>query len=134
MLNPHYGLNQPFCSAHTPSREALSSSDTFITGQIVCLENGKARLASTPAEGIGAEFVFEPNKKNWSGTVPTIRGIFEASTDQYDTTSIIDRSLLVARAGVLSLANGNGSEDVYAIARAIGAPSGGVLRFETIKL
>ena len=138
MLRPLYGLNLPYNTACTPSREASDPNAVFVAGQFVKLVNGKAVLAATPADGPGSEIVFEQNNKNWQGVVPTISGLLEAETDQYVTASnIVDRSPLVTRNGVLDLADvaalGTGhteNEVAYVIGFAIGAPVGGVLRYK----
>jgi ribosomal protein L10 len=130
MLQINYGLNQPFCSAHTPTRQ-VSGTPVFVNGQWVKLVNGLAVLCTAPSDFLGAEQAFEPNNKNTAGVLTTIVGIYEGTTDQYVTASnIIDRSKLVIRNGLLDLANGNGSEDTYQVAQAIGAPANGVLRFK----
>jgi len=131
MFQVHYGLNQPFCSAHTPSRQ-VSGSTVFVNGQWVKLVNGLAVLATDPADGLGAEQAFELNNKNTAGVLTTIDGKYEGSTDQYVTGSVIvDRSLLVVRNGLLDLAVG-GTEEAEAVAMAIGVPANGVVRYKRI--
>ena len=132
MLQPLYGLNQPYNAASTPARTPLSSSATFISGQFVKLTNGKIELATAPADGLGSEIVWEPTGVTWGGATPTIMGFIEALTDQYVTaSSIIDRSLLVTRNGLLDLAVG-ATEQAQAVAMAIGAPANGVLHFKRL--
>jgi hypothetical protein len=131
MLQVNYGLNQPFCSAHTPTRQ-VSGSTVFVNGQWVKLVNGLAVLATTPVEGLGAEQAFEPNNKNAAGVLTTIDGIYEATTDQYNTGSTYtDRCLLVVRNGLLDVA-GVDPEPAQAVAMAIGVPANGTIRYKRI--
>ena len=128
MLRPLYGLNLPYNTACTPSREALDPNVVFVSGQFIKLTNGLADLAVAPSDCIGSEVVFEQNNKNWSGTVPTIFGLLEAETDQYNPSSTyVDRAFLVTRNGVLDVAAP--AELPYAIAYAIGVPTNGVLTY-----
>lgn len=132
MLQIYYGLNQPFSSAHTPSRE-VSGTTVFVNGQWVKLVNGLAVLATAPADCIGAEQAFEPNNKNTAGILTTVDGMYEGGTDQYVTGSTYtDRALLVIRNGLLDIAAGGGGENAFAVAMAIGVPTNGVLRFKRI--
>lgn len=131
MLQVNYGLNQPFCSAHTPSRQ-VSGTTVFVNGQWVKLVNGLAVLATAPADGLGAEQAFEPNNKNTAGVLTTIRGIYEGTTDQYVTASTYtDRCPLVCRNGLLDLAVG-ATEIAEAVAQSIGVPANGVLRYKRL--
>ena len=133
MLQIHYGLNQPFCSAHTPSRQ-VSGNTTFVNGQWVKLVNGLATLATLPADFLGAEQAFEPNNKNTAGILTTIDGMYEASTDQYVTASTYtDRCKLVIRNGLLDVSAG-GAEDAQAVALCLGVPANGVIRYKRIGL
>lgn len=132
MLQVHFGLNQPFCSAMTPTR-TVSGNTTFVNGQWVKLVAGLAVLLSAPADYLGAEQAFEPNNKNVAGMLTTIDGIYEASTDQYVTaSSYTDRCLLVVRNGLLDVSAGSG-EDGYAVAMAVGVPADGKLRYKRIR-
>ena len=134
MLQVYYGLNQPFCSAHTPSRE-VSGTTVFVNGQWVKIVNGLAVLATAPTDNVGAEQAFEPNNKNTAGILTTIDGSYEAGTDQYVTGSIYsDRCKLVIRNGLLDIANANASEDAYQVGMAIGVPVNGVLRYKRVGL
>jgi hypothetical protein len=131
MLQVHYGLNQPFCSAHTPSRK-VSGSTVFVNGQWVKLVNGLATLAAAPTDNVGAEQAFEPNNKNTAGVLTTLDGLYEASTDQYVTaSSYTDRCNLVIRNGLLDVSAGAG-EDPYTVAIAIGLPANGVIRYKRV--
>lgn len=131
MLQIHYGLNQPFCSAHTPTRE-VSGTTVFVNGQWIKLVNGLATLATAPSDNKGAEQAFEPNNKNTAGVLTTIDGLYEGSTDQYVTGSVYtDRCNLVIRNGMLDVSAGAG-EDPYTLAMAIGVPANGVLRYKRI--
>ena len=132
MLQIHHGLNQPFCSAHTPSRQ-VSGNTVFVNGQWVKLVNGLAVLATAPADGLGSEQSFEPNNKNTAGVLTTIEGMYEASTDQYVTGSVYtDRCMLVVRNGLLDIAAGG--EEALAVAMCIGVPANGVIRYKRIHL
>ena len=132
MLQIHYGLNQPFCSAHTPTRQ-VSGNTVFVNGQWIKLVNGLATLQTAPADFMGAEQSFEPNNKNAAGVLTTIDGMYEASTDQYvGGSNYADRCKLVVRNGLLDLANANSSEDAYVVAMAIGVPANGVLRYKRV--
>ena len=134
MLQINYGLNQPFCSAHTPSR-TVSGATVFVNGQWVKLVNGLAVLATAPTDFFGAEQAFEPNNKNTAGVLTTIDGMYEATTDQYVTGSVYsDRCKLVIRNGLLDIANANASEDTYAVGMAIGVPANGTLRFKRVNV
>jgi len=136
MLQVNYGLNQPFCSAHTPSRQ-VSGTTVFVNGQWVKLVGGLAVLATAPADGQGSEQAFEPNNKNTAGILTTIEGIYEATTDQYVTASTYtDRCLLVVRNGLLDVASlASGSiEASQAVAMAIGVPANGTIRYKRINL
>ena len=132
MLQIHYGLNQPFNSAFTPSREPSVATATFVVGSWIHLTNGKAVAA-----GVGdtnCEIVFEPNDKNATHVVPTISGHFEASTDQF-TGSIADNDYLKMGAlGVLVAETTPATRTVFTIAQAIGAAVAGssLLRFKTV--
>jgi hypothetical protein len=131
MLQINYGLNQPFCSAHTPTRQ-VSGNTVFVNGQWVKLVNGLAVLATTPADGLGSEQSFEPNNKNTAGVLTTIRGIYEGTTDQYVTASTYtDRCLLVTRNGLLDVAVG-ATELAEAVAMAVGVPANGTLRYKRL--
>lgn len=132
MLQIHFGLNQPFCSAHTPSRQ-VSGNTVFVNGQWVKLVNGLAVLATAPSDGLGSEQSFEPNNKNTAGVLTTIEGMYEASTDQYVTGSVYtDRCMLVVRNGLLDVAAGG--EEALAVAMCIGVPANGVIRYKRIHL
>ena len=131
MLQVNYGLNQPFCSAHTPTRQ-VSGTTVFVNGQWIKLVNGLAVLATAPADGLGAEQAFEPNNKNAAGVLTTIDGMYEATTDQYVTASVYtDRCALVVRNGLLDLAVG-ATEIAEAVAMAIGVPANGTIRYKRI--
>jgi hypothetical protein len=131
MLQINYGLNQPFCSAHTPTRQ-VSGTTVFVNGQFVKLVNGLAVLATTPADGLGSEQAFEPNNKNTAGVLTTIRGIYEGTTDQYVTASTYtDRCALVIRNGLLDVAVG-ATEIAEAVAMAVGVPANGTLRYKRL--
>jgi hypothetical protein len=133
MLQINYGLNQPFCSAHTPTRQ-VSGSTVFVNGQWVKLVNGLAVLATAPADGQGAEQAFEPNNKNTAGVLTTVDGFYEATTDQYVTGSVYtDRCLLVVRNGLLDVAVG-GTEQAEAVAMAIGVPANGTIRYKRVNV
>lgn len=133
MLQIHFGLNQPFCSAHTPTRQ-VSGNTVFVNGQWIKLVSGLAVLATAPADGVGAEQAFEPNNKNTAGVLTTIDGSYEASTDQYVTGSVYsDRCLLVIRNGLLDVSAGGG-EDALAVAMSVGVPANGVIRYKRINL
>jgi hypothetical protein len=131
MLQIHYGLNQPFSSAHTPTRQ-VSGNTVFVNGQWVKLVNGLATLATSPADYLGAEQAFEPNNKNTAGVLTTIDGIYEASTDQYVTASTYtDRCVLCIRNGLLDLA-ANATEIEQGVAICIGVPANGVIRYKRL--
>lgn len=132
MLQIHYGLNQPFNSAFTPTREPNVAGTSFEVGTWIKLVNGKAVLAGA-GDGAGAEIVFEPNAKNATGDVPTICGIFEATTDKFTATSIIDGSFLkIDAGGILVAETVPATQTLLSVAMAVGAPSGGLLRFKKI--
>ena len=131
MLQIHYGLNQPFCSAFTPSREPASPTAVFVVGSWISLTNGKAVAAG--AGDTGCEIVFEPNDKNATHVVPTISGHFEASTDQF-VGSIADGDYLKMGANGLLVAEAvPATKTVLTIAKAQGAAVAGtsLLRFKT---
>ena len=131
MLQVHYGLNQPFGTAKTPTRK-VSGNTTFVNGQWVKIVNGLATLATAPSDNLGVEQAFEPNNKNAAGVLTTIDGLYEGSTDQYVTASTYtDRAKLVIRNGLLDVSAGGG-EDALAVAIAIGVPAGGILRFKRV--
>lgn len=132
MLQIHYGLNQPFCSAHTPSREPASPTAVFVVGSWIKLTNGKAVQAGVG--DTGCEIVFEPNDKNATHVVPTIYGIYEASTDQF-VGSIADGDYLKMGAGGQLVAEAvPATKTVLTLAQAIGAATAGssLLRFKIV--
>lgn len=132
MLKPLYGQNW-HRSTPRASRQAATPGTTFVSGDIIKLVNGKAALATAPADGLGSEFVFEETNRTLDGVVPTLTGAIEAITDRYKTDdTIADRDLLVTRNGLLSKAADAG-EQALAIAQAIGAPVGGKLTFKRIR-
>lgn len=131
MLQIHYGLNQPFSSAHTPTRQ-VSGNTVFVNGQWVKLVNGLATLATAPDDYLGAEQSFEPNNKNTAGVLTTIDGKYEASTDQYVTGSVYtDRCVLCIRNGLLDLAVG-ATEIAQGVALCLGVPANGVIRYKRL--
>ena len=132
MLKPLYGQNW-HRSTPRASREANVAGTNFVSGDIIKLINGKAALATVPADSLGSEFVFEETNRTMGGAIPTLTGDLEAMTDKYKVGDVIvDRSLLVARDGMLSLA-ADAPEGLLAIAMAIGAPVNGVLTFKRIR-
>ncbi len=133
MLQIHYGLNQPFNSAFTPARAPSVAGTTFVVGTWIKLSAGLAVQAGA-GDPTTCEIVFEDNSRNATGVVPTIYGKFEATTDQYTGTIADGDFLKIGASGKLVTDGTSGStvQTLLSIAQAVGAASGGYVRFKMI--
>ena len=108
MFNILQGAHVDNWSGYFASRNLLAHIPDLMLGQLVMPQGGKYVLAdgtTTPAiQAKTAEFVFETDQRQSSGTITTHRGTAEYETDVYIGSPAVDDLLGIDPAGSGKLA------------------------------